>query len=177
MRRTFEYMKNCFFILLLLFSAPSANAQFRQAVIGIDGLTCSACSFGTQKSIMRLDFVDSVKMDLNKNIATITFKPGKKVSIDAIVQKVYDAGFSVRSVHAVYEFTDMKAVNDAFFNFEDNAYEFIGLSGERTLNGPVDLTFINEKYISKKEMKKWKDLIAKAKPCTLGKQKPYYVTL
>ncbi len=68
-------IRNTIITLLLIFSfSKNTNAQFISAIVGIDGLTCSACSYATEKSILKLIFVDSVYMELDKNIATVFFK-------------------------------------------------------------------------------------------------------
>jgi copper chaperone CopZ len=137
---------NCLFLLLLSFSA---SAQFKVAKLNVLGLTCSACSFGTEKSIRRLKFVEDVKIDLNTNIAEITFKKGEPVSIEQLVKKVYDAGFSVGKVSATYHFTNetlngksWKVGEDTYMNLSANAVD---------PKGDKELVFVGEKYMKKNE--------------------------
>ncbi len=148
-------IKFSFFILLLTLN--SVKAQFSVARIKVDGLTCSACSYATQKSILELDFVDSVKMDLNTNLAVVTFKPSKKVDIQLLSKKVYDAGFSAGSLTAVFTFNSYKLSDTSCFEFEGDLYHFENQTGQ-TLNGPTTLKFIGKKYMDKTELKKWKDV-------------------
>lgn len=176
-------MKSTLSILLfLLFCFPSL-AQFTSAKVGIDGLTCSACSFATEKSIKKLDFVDSVFMELDKNIATVYFKKNMLVSIPALGKKVKDAGFAVRSLYAVFNFNEVTVTNDYCFVYENNVYQFIKLAAEKKLNGFVSIQFIGENYMPKKEFKKWKLYCTSAcksalSPSVLSPAKnEYYVTL
>lgn len=155
-------MKTTFFHLFLISSFIllyfSSNAQFKSATIGIDGLTCSACSFSTEKSIKKLDFVDSVYMQLDKNIATIYFKKEKPISIYELSKKITDAGFAVRSIYAVFNFNDVTVTNNYCFIYENNVYQFIKTDTEKKLNGFVSIQFAGEEYMQKKEFKKWKIL-------------------
>lgn len=164
-----------FFLLLLTFTlASSVQAQFRSATLGVDGLTCSACSFGTEKSIRKLEFVEDVKMDLNKNIAEITFKKDSKVDIDALVKKVYDAGFSVRFVQAVFNFDHVNAAPNTCFLYNNDQYQFIS-SDSKPLTGEVKLNFIAKTYVPDKQLKKWKKQLKPA--CQAANGKVYFVTI
>ncbi len=65
-------------ILALLFSCNS-KAQFTSAELGVDGLTCSACTRSVELSIRKLDFVKDVQMNLDNTVGQITFVPGKQI--------------------------------------------------------------------------------------------------
>jgi copper chaperone CopZ len=150
-------IKHFLLLAFIVFSfCNTAKSQFISAIIGIDGLTCSACSFATEKSIRKLIFVDSVHMELDKNIATVFFKKNIPVSIKSLSQKVYDAGFAVRSIHAIVNLESLLVTNEYCFIFENNLYHFIKIDGEKKLAGPTNLKFIGEKLMQKQEFKKWK---------------------
>jgi copper chaperone CopZ len=150
-------IRHLIFIVCIFFSfTGSVKAQFISAIVGIDGLTCSACSYATEKSILKLIFVDSVYMELDKNIATVFFKKNTPVSIKSLSQKVYDAGFAVRSIHAIVNFEPTTITNDYCLIFENNLYHFIKIEGEKKLSGPTSIKFIGEKMMQKNEFKKWK---------------------
>ncbi|HJP63989.1 MAG TPA: hypothetical protein VJ844_11120, partial [Mucilaginibacter sp.] len=55
------------FLVLILFSATAAKAQFTKAELQVSGLTCSMCSKATEKSLRTLGFIDDIKADLNRN--------------------------------------------------------------------------------------------------------------
>ena len=151
-------MKNVKRIIALfcaMFSLTLAKAQFTSAIVGVDGLTCSACSFATEKSIRKLAFIDSVIMDLDKNMATVYFKKNMPVSIKALAQKVYDAGFSVRTMDAVFNFNNLAVNNNTCFEFENSIYQFIKIDSEKQLNGISTIRFIGDRFMSKKEFKIW----------------------
>ena len=150
-------MMKRFLVLIIAFITicPGAKAQFTAAQVNVDGLTCSACSYATQKSLLELDFIDSVRMDLNTNLAVITFKASKKVNIDLVSQKVVDAGFSVGQLTATYTFSNLPAGSGTCFDYMGDKYSFAETK-DTTLNGSVSLLFIGKKFMNKTELKKWK---------------------
>ncbi|MFY9307693.1 MAG: heavy metal-associated domain-containing protein [Bacteroidia bacterium] len=167
--------------ILLLFIAFAfihcgLRAQFTSVQVRVDGLTCSACSYATQKSLYELDFIDSVKMDLNTNLATITFKESKKVDIDQIAQKVTDAGFSVGQLTAVHTFNGLTAGNNACFDYLGDKYGFTN-TNDTVLNGPATLLFIGKKFMSKAQLKKWKGVQSNCKTDKSFTGKTYIVTI
>ncbi len=165
-------------ICLLVLTNYFANAQFTSVMVAVDGLTCSACSYATQKSLFELDFVADVQMDLNTHIATVTFKTDKKISIDKIAQKVIDAGFSVGSLNAVFNFKEVTVSNDYCLTYEGDVYRFISTK-EKTLSGSSSIKFIGEKFMRKKDFKKWKGQMSgtcSSKDSINSTSKIYFVT-
>jgi len=161
----------CIALFSLLFHLTGA-AQFKSAVIGVDGLTCSACSFATEKSLLELKSIDSVHMQLEQNTATVFFKAGQKVNMKDVAQKVVDAGFSVRSITAVITIKELTVTPDYCWNYENDTYHFIKLNEVQKLNGDILLTFIGEKYMPPKEFKKWKTY-SENRCGSTGAQTPY----
>ena len=101
-------------------------------------------------------------MELNKNTATITFKKDKDVSIDALVKKVYDAGFSVRFVEAVYHFDQPVNINSNLFKTTNSTF-YVLKTDKPELSGDVTMHFISEKYVPKKELVQWKSTLTTAR--------------
>jgi len=167
-----------YLILTLLLVAFQSKAQFKSAELNVSGLTCSMCSFATEKALRTLDFVQDVQPDLNSNLFVITFKPDKTVSIDMIQEKVKSAGFSVYKLMAVYTFNSVKISDNYGFTYQGNQYEFLN-AGDKTLNGDVKLVFIDKDYVPEGEYKKmlkdshYKGLANSGK----GDTKVYHVTL
>lgn len=153
--------KNFLFLTVLLVLQNITVAQFDKVSLRVDGLTCSACSYSTQSSILKLDFVDNVKMDLNSHIAIITFKPDKKISIDKIATKVYDAGFSVGTLSAEFNFKSTTLTDGNCFEYNGDLYHFEQIPENTKLDGIKTITFISSKYMTVKEFKKWKKNIKK----------------
>src|SRR4051812_34474653 len=92
------------FVLLIL-GLTGVRAQFLWAEIGVDGLTCSACTRSVEMSLRKLDFVDSVVMNLEHTDGKIYFKKDQSVEPDKIAQAVVNAGFSVRFLKANFNFS------------------------------------------------------------------------
>jgi copper chaperone CopZ len=158
--------------LCFLMLALPAQAQWVSAKLNIVGLTCSACSFGTERSLRQLKFVQDVKMDLNSNLADITFKPGEVVSVEQLIQKVYDAGFSVGKAVLVYHFTSEVAAGKSWKSGEDT---YTLLNTEATeLKGDKSFTFVGEKYMSKKDFKKWKASVSSDKASESGNKSGHH---
>ena len=164
----------CFFLHL------TGAAQFKSAVIGVDGLTCSACSFATQKSLLELKSVDSVYMQLEQNTATVFFKTGEKVSVKDLAKKVTDAGFSVRSITATIEIKELNVTPGYCWNYENDTYHLKKLDASTKLNGDVQFIFIGKRYMSATEYRKWM-MYAKDTCPSNGAKTPYsedyYVTI
>lgn len=168
-------MKSIIFsFLLLLGTSFSARAQFVSADLGVNGLTCSMCSRGVAATLKTLPFIDSVSTDLNALITHVTFKPNSNVSIDDLRKMIEDAGFSVRYVHATFQFNDLKVENNYHFVYGGNTYDFVGVQN-RTLSGPVELQFVDKPYVTKKEYAVLSKKIDYSEHSATGKL--YHVTL
>lgn len=162
--------------MFLMMAQTSIYAQFISAEIGVDGLTCSACTRSVEMSIRKLDFVDSVTMNLEHTEGKIIFKKGAKVEIEKIANAVIDAGFSLRSLYAVVNVDQLKVANDLCWMYENNTYHFVKIPESKDVNGPVTLKFIGDKFMSKKEFKSWKSLCTNPCKSTAQLSKEYYVT-
>jgi copper chaperone CopZ len=73
-------------------------ADIKKVTLVASGLTCSMCSKAIFKALSKLDFVEEVKVDIEKSMYILAFKTGKKVEIDQIKSAVTDAGFGVKSL-------------------------------------------------------------------------------
>jgi copper chaperone CopZ len=82
----------------ILFFAVNANSQVKEAVIGVDGFTCSLCAKGVEGQLESLGFVKSVKADLKSTTFTITFKSNSKINFAEIQDAVTDGGFTLRDI-------------------------------------------------------------------------------
>lgn len=85
-------------ITILIISAGNSFAQVTQAVIGVDGFTCSLCAKGVEEQFKSLEFVKSVKTDLKNTQFTLNFKTDQRLDISKIENAVVDGGFTVREI-------------------------------------------------------------------------------
>jgi copper chaperone CopZ len=166
-----RYFKIVVFALLL---SLGCKAQFTMANIGINGLTCSACSRSVELSIRKLDFVDDVQMDLENTSGKVIFKKGAKVDIEKIATAVSNAGFSVSFLRAVFNLHDSLNISENFcLNYEASSYQFIKIP-PTVIKDEVTLLFIGKEFLSSTDYKKWKDSL-KAQ-CAESKSH-YFVTI
>jgi copper chaperone CopZ len=149
-----------FFILLIFwFNTREVLAiQIPEATIGIDGLTCSMCSFAVEQSIRKLEFVDSFHMDLNENVATIIFKNDHFADFELLVQAVMNAGFSVRFLHASCFVENDSISAGMHIKYGSNLIHIIEWD-HTILNKKVALSFIDKSTISAKKYKKYLESI------------------
>ena len=136
-----------FILSLLLISVGELSAQqITTAELQVNGLTCSMCSQATEKSLKTLDFVESVKPDLNKNIFVINFKKEKSVNIDLIRKKVQDAGFSVGNLTATFHFNNIKVDENGQAKVGSSFFKVLNAKN-KTLNGSVRATVVDKNFI------------------------------
>jgi copper chaperone CopZ len=156
-------MKKIILGLLMFPLVFSASAQFTKAELVVNGLTCSMCSFATQKQLKTIDFIDSIGTDLNHTTFILYFKKGADINTDIIKRKVEDAGFAVGSLIYTATFTNLKIDNNTHYDHNNTLYHFIDVKPQ-TLNGTVRVRVIDKGYVSDKEFKKYKKLADKF-PC------------
>lgn len=171
-----KIIRRYFVLLVLAFLPYMSFGQFQSAEIGVDGLTCSACTRAVEMSVRKLDFVDSVAMDLSNTNGQLFFKKRAKISVEKIAKAVTDAGFSVRYLNAVFNFSNVSVEEKFCWTYENEQYQFVKTEN-KILNGNITLKFIGEKYLSKKEIKKWSAIISNAKGKGCNAKNIYYVTL
>lgn len=147
-------MKLLSILLLALGITFGAEAQYKKASLQASGLTCAMCSRATLESLQTLSFVDKIDTDLDNTTFILFFKPGADISIDAIKQKVEDAGFSVGKLVVTAGFKEVKVQNDAHINFAGNTLHFMHVK-DQVLNGDKDITVIDKDFVSSKQFKKF----------------------
>jgi len=62
----------------------------------VDGLACPFCAYGVEKQIGNLTDVQSVDIEIDQGLVTVTMKPDKKLTEADANQAVSDAGFTLR---------------------------------------------------------------------------------
>jgi copper chaperone CopZ len=156
----------------------TANAQFVSATLGINGLTCSMCSFAVQSALERLPFVETATLNLNTNIAEVWFKKDQSVSIRQVVDAVYKAGFSVSYTEADFIFNQQLVYHDSVFIYEGLRYRFLKPT-QQVLNGKITLKFLDKKFLRKKAHAFWAPSIKERSSgkSTAETETLYHVTL
>jgi copper chaperone CopZ len=122
-------------ISVLLFSIPFLlNAQIQKAEFQASGLTCSMCSNAINKALKTLPFIESINVDLNRNLFTISFSKKATADIDAIKKKVEDAGFSIAKFWIYIDGDNQQVSNDEHIVLGGREFHFMHVSPQ-TLNG------------------------------------------
>ncbi|CAH0182714.1 hypothetical protein SRABI27_01888 [Pedobacter sp. Bi27] len=142
-----------FSIIMLFFAVKASAQQISTADLQVTGLTCSMCSNATQKSLETLNFISSVKPDLNKNIFVLTFKKDANINLDLVRKKVQDAGFSVGGLTASFNFNQVKIDDKGQAVVDGNVYRFVNAKS-KTLNGTVKASVVDKNFISGSAFKK-----------------------
>lgn len=146
------------------------------AEIGINGLTCSMCSFSVEKSILNLPYVSKVVMDLNSNIAHIEFNNKEEVNFYSISRKIEDAGFSVGYLVTEINSNHLPVVLNEPFKIGNQSFYILGAT---ILNDPesIKIKFMGKYFKSKSEGKEDEKKIPLSIKTAYKKQEIYPVTI
>ncbi|MGH9159487.1 MAG: heavy-metal-associated domain-containing protein [Vicinamibacteraceae bacterium] len=77
---------------------PASGDTGREAIVSVNGLSCSMCAQHLDSRLRKLPAVDNVKVDLEKQTATLSLTPDGDLTDDQITEAVRDAGFNVRRI-------------------------------------------------------------------------------
>jgi copper chaperone CopZ len=153
--------------LPFIISLGYLNAQDLWRVqIGVNGLTCSACTRSVEMSLRRLDFVDSVQMSLENTEGIVTSKVGTQVDFNRLAKAVVDAGFSVRFLRVTVDLENIPINADGCFMIGENSFQWI--SYESNQSKPSVLRFVDASFLPGKESNRWKKKF-KTNTCFPGK--------
>jgi copper chaperone CopZ len=145
-------MKKILSIIAVLVSLNSM-AQFTEASLQASGLTCSMCSKAIYKALEKVDFVDSIRVDIKSSTYRIFFDKDANVDFDALSKAVTDAGFSVASLKVTGVFTNTEVKNDAHVTIDGKTLHFLNVKSQ-TLNGTATITLLDKNFVSAKDFKK-----------------------
>lgn len=144
------------FISLLaanIFSGATHAQSVKKASLQASGLTCSMCSNAINKALQKIEYIETVKANIQNSSFDITFKPGAKVNFDDLKKKVEGAGFSVASLSASVYFDNAVVKNDAHITVDGMALHFLNIK-EQVLSGTRDVKIIDKGFVSAKDYKK-----------------------
>lgn len=142
-------IKKLFLVFIILYPCK-LFAQLDSLEIGVNGLTCSMCSYSVEYSLKKLPEIQSVNMDLNSNIALVYFKPGEAINFEALAKKVKESGFSVRHISFVIP-EEVKVSEDGSFSIGD--MEFYLLKKSTDKNQSRSYRILNRNCLSKSDYK------------------------
>jgi len=87
-----------FFIALALIIALSGPAYAETIKASVNGLVCAFCATGIEKTFRTQAAVDTVNVDLDNKLVTITTKPQQTLDDATITKLITDAGYSVTGI-------------------------------------------------------------------------------
>ena len=90
-------MKNT--ILTTIFVAMFTTAAQAETIkASVNGLVCSFCATGIEKTFNKQAAVDTVKVDLDNKLVTVNTKPDQKMDDATVTKLITDAGYSVTNI-------------------------------------------------------------------------------
>lgn len=147
--KTIAIVAVIFFGNLFISQAQSIKKVSLQA----SGLTCSMCSNAINKALKTIDYIENVRSNIKTSTFDITLKPGAKLKLDDLKNKVEDAGFSVASLVVSVDFNNTSIANDEHINVDEMVFHFLNVKNQ-VLNGATDIKVIDKGYVSAKDYKK-----------------------
>ena len=66
--------------------------------VAINGMVCSFCVQGIERKLGSLPATQSVKVDIQKHLVSISLRPGGTLSDEQLRKLIRDAGFDVRQI-------------------------------------------------------------------------------
>ena len=81
----------------LLLAPRPAVAQIEEVRIAVDGLTCTLCAAGLERSLRRMDDVSNVEIAVAEESAIVRLKSGRTFDPDTFRTAVKNAGQQVRT--------------------------------------------------------------------------------
>lgn len=85
-------------VVALLSHLPAVAAS--DYVIKISGMTCKYCAYNVKKRLQKLDGVQQVSVDRDKGLATLTVKPGTKLTDAQLKKEIAEAGYNYRGMQS-----------------------------------------------------------------------------
>lgn len=147
-------MRKYLVFFLLFLASWQLQAQFVQAEVSVNGLTCSQCSRSVELALKRLPFVESVAMNLQEPKAVVVFKKNTGINFFNLAKAVQDAGFSVRSIKAKFLPSKNDWTETSCFNSNGTLYYRKGI--DNVANKNYNVLLLGKGLISKTELDKYK---------------------
>jgi copper chaperone CopZ len=144
-------MKQLILVVTVLITT-TLNAQITKVTLQASGLTCSMCSNAIYKSLKSVDFVEKVEANIKNSGFEISFKPGSKVEIDLLKEKVEDAGFFVASLKAIVQFDKTALSNDTHVDIGGAVFHFLNIQ-DQVADGAITIKILDKGYVTAKAFK------------------------
>lgn len=88
-------MKRIFVLTFLFLSLIGASANAAIIKAKVNGLVCSFCATGIEKTFKKQPAVENVKVDLSTKLVTIEIKKDQDIDDETIKKLIGDAGYTI----------------------------------------------------------------------------------
>ncbi len=78
-----------------------SQASFASMKVTVNGMVCSFCAQGIEKSLMKMDETKAVLVDLKNKVVVVEAKEGKTLNEKEIWQEIVDSGYDVTKVETI----------------------------------------------------------------------------
>ncbi|MFY0601090.1 MAG: heavy-metal-associated domain-containing protein [Cyclobacteriaceae bacterium] len=144
--------------LLLLFAFQSASASIKWVEIGVNGLTCSLCTWSVEKRLSKLDFIESVSMNLENTEGKVFLKKDVSFDLSSIPKAIKEAGFSVRFVYLVMDLEKIEIDENNVFKLNDQSIRWLDFDRKKPQR-ETKLQLIDAGFLPKKDSQAWRKKI------------------
>ena len=87
-----------FILTFTVLIALSSVAYAETIKVSVNGMVCAFCVTGIEKSFNAQPAVDTVKVDLDTKLVTITTKQDQNIDDETVKKVITDAGYSVTGI-------------------------------------------------------------------------------
>ena len=78
-----------------------SQASFASMKVTVNGMVCSFCAQGIEKSLLKMDETKAVLVDLKNKVVVVEAKEGKTLNEKEIRQEIVDSGYDVTKVETI----------------------------------------------------------------------------
>jgi copper chaperone CopZ len=153
-------MKKILSAAIFLIINSYSFSQIKKAELTATGLTCSMCSNAINKAFKALPEVETVDIDLNKNLFIITLKKGNTLTPKTFKDKVEKAGFFIGSLILTMPFDNFAAADNSVLTANNATYTFID-SNNQILKADKKVKVLDKGFVTQKEYKKLTNSLSK----------------
>jgi len=78
-----------------------SQASLASMKVSVNGMVCSFCAQGIEKSLLKMDETKAVLVDLKNKVVVVEPKEGKTLNENEIRQEIIDSGYDVTKVETI----------------------------------------------------------------------------
>lgn len=78
-----------------------SQASFASMKVTVNGMVCSFCAQGIEKSLLKMGDTKAVLVDLKNKVVVVEAKEGKSLNEKEIRQEIVDSGYDVVAVETI----------------------------------------------------------------------------